>query len=550
MQKLHHLTTHTEQANLTIMEQILNAWVREQLTPQTAKILYHFDGLTIKFSPGERLSLHTRSYSLGQFDLLDWPRFQQQTIITVEELLQLLGKHSQLEPEELRQLQLEFGESRDNLALALGAPKLDHQPKTLIDFEQSVIFGHPLHPGSKLRKGMSQTEQKQWAGEWRKDIQLPIVKLPVEYAEDRGGSDELSQYYPELKQKDIVYIPVHPWQAKHILPTLFSDLKHNIQLAETTIPVRASMSLRTMIPLNPSMPHVKTAIGVQTTGATRTVSKNAAHNGPEISQWLNEVNNNPLSQQWSKNLTILSESHSTVFYDPNDPEDRRDRARFISVIYRQNPNTVSLPTDTLLPAAALLEPGTTHQTIFEELLASQTRWNSKGILDFVHHYTRLLIPACLSLLSQGGIAIEAHLQNTVVYLDGNLMPRHFAYRDFGGVRVLPEVAKQLAPLPMKAGSATLAKSLSDAYSKLVYALFQNHLGEWFRSIARYNLVSEQELWSLTREQVLEYFSVHPDLQLEEFLLNQAWHLKCMTTMRLKNWVTDYPYSDIPNPLHR
>ena len=41
--------------------------------------------------------------------------------------------------------------------------------------EQSVIEGHPLHPGAKLRKGMSAKENIHYSSEYGQEIQLKCV---------------------------------------------------------------------------------------------------------------------------------------------------------------------------------------------------------------------------------------------------------------------------------------------------------------------------------------------------------------------------------------
>ena len=87
-------------------------------------------------------------------------------------------------------------------------------------------------------------------------------------------------------------IPVHPWQLEHTLPVSTPGRSRRgevVPIPGVIVPAMALMSVRSLAPVQrrgEGKHHLKTAINVHMTSAVRTVSPNAAENGPALSRVL------------------------------------------------------------------------------------------------------------------------------------------------------------------------------------------------------------------------------------------------------------------------
>jgi staphyloferrin A synthase len=156
--------------------------------------------------------------------------------------------------------------------------------------ESMVVEGHPLHPCTKTKLGLTEQEVKYYAPEFEHDIPLVIVLVKQNLVQETrsysGKGHSLFEPLPILKEvgQEMVqttgqcleqYIPfiVHPWQYKNVVPELFAEeiSSHDIIPVPYRLLSRATLSFRTMNILTLDW-HVKLPVQVQATSATRTVS--------------------------------------------------------------------------------------------------------------------------------------------------------------------------------------------------------------------------------------------------------------------------------------
>jgi siderophore synthetase component len=160
------------------------------------------------------------------------------------------------------------------------------------------------------------------------------------------------------------------------------------------------------------------------------------------------------------------------------------------------------------------------------------------------------------MMTRYGIALEGHMQNSVcVFRDGELS--RMLVRDLGAVRIVPErLAREQLTLELLPGSAILADDLDDLRNKVYYSFFQNHLAELIVAIVRHLNVDERSLWrevaAVSRRVFAALKSVKGLEQVatddEEALFCPMLSLKALATMRLRDYVTDYAFAKVPNPL--
>lgn len=540
-----------------ILERLVMALVREDVAGLGRASSWSRNGrtlLNVELGAGRRLSVPVaRRYSLARFDLADFPVLTEggtsRALETPAQLLELLAG-----TEGLSRLTEEVVESAANLELALQAsrsrdlgptlpdvlPRLaDPEFSSLVYYEQRVIAGHPLHPGARLRKGMTADEQRRYGPEWGARPGVALVGVRLEHLADHGLVGRMEEAYPDAiaqARRDTGsgygYLPVHPWQLERTLPGLYADelTDGTVSPTSVTLPAAATMSLRTMAAPGPY--HFKTAINCQTTGAVRTVSANAATNGPIISRLLSRV---PIEGS----LVVLQEVGGAHFRS-DDPV----KAKNLAAVLRVSPERHVKRGELAMPAAALIEPSG------EGPIAAELVDCSGGDpVAFVDGYAQVLLPPLLRLMSVYGVSLEGHLQNIVsVFREGRLV--RVLYRDFGGVRLfIPRLeAAGLTGCDLLPGSATRAADEDDLRNKILYPVFQNHLGELIRCLVRHYDVPEERLWEPVARVCREVYREVDRPEDERALFAAEWDLKAMTTMRLLDRVTDYNFSRVPNPL--
>jgi siderophore synthetase component len=282
----------------------------------------------------------------------------------------------------------EIANSVANLALARAAATpaqlpAPGDPDGLGRIEQLLVDGHPLHPCCRTRTGMTVADVLAYAPEHRPLIRLRRLRVPADRWHGTG--------------QPVLY--AHPWQAPRLLaryPWLTS--------AGVTRPVRPLMSLRTVAPVSGG-PHIKTAVDIQMTSATRTVSPAAVHNGPRLSALLTQLTAD-------LPLDVLTETEAGAVITEHGP-DRR-----LAHLIRQAPRLA--PGETAVPLGVLATEAVLQKTVGDP-------YEFMGLLG-----TALFAP--LARVLHRGVALEAHGQNTLIVLAGT-RPVRTLYRDFGGVRV-------------------------------------------------------------------------------------------------------------------
>ncbi|GAA0739339.1 IucA/IucC family siderophore biosynthesis protein [Dactylosporangium roseum] len=394
-----------------------------------------------------------------------------------------LGGHS-------ARLARELDNSVANLALALAnsatTANSANSATGLVDIEQAVVDGHPLHPCCRTRIGMTTRDVLAYAPEHRPRVDLAVVD--VDPARWRTAGTPVP---PRL--------PVHPWQLPRALATgLVRD-------TGTRLPAHPLMSLRTLALGGDPAVHLKTAVEVQMTSAVRTLSAPAVHNGPLASALVARLT------ERTTGLNVLRETTTaTVLDDAGDPQ------RALGAVWRQAP-----PADALVvPLAAL--PGR------PDLL---TPAFFTGLVD-------LMLPPLLTLLHLG-VALEAHGQNTLVEISGG-RPVRLHYRDLGGLHVhagrLAAAGYEMPPL--------VGALPTDDEDVLRTKLFAAAFATVLTSLAA-ALGDEQRLWDHVAAVAREAAGNRDD---ERALFAAAWPLKATTAMRLADDPLEDRWCAIPNPI--
>ncbi|WP_043615588.1 IucA/IucC family C-terminal-domain containing protein [Nonomuraea candida] len=410
-------------------------------------------------------------------------------------------------------------EELDNSVASLALSRANAAPRTggtLADHEQSVVDGHPYHPGCRNRPGVSVAEQLAYMPEHRPTVLLDLLALPARDCLVTGP------WPASLMDGDRLLLPVHPWQTRHVLPRL--GLR---PYATGALPARPLMSVRTLAPIGGGA-HLKTAFTTRMTSGVRDISPGSVRDCVALSDLLTTV-----ARRCGGGLRIaryLAGAAGAV-----DGEHTAD----LSVLLREpagEPDTGEAgirAAGTVLPVAAL------------------TPETARDPAAWLAAFARLALTNALGLLSLG-VAMEAHGQNLVVALDGDGLPCRLVYRDLADVRISPaRLARHGIEVP-----PVSARLLTDDPAALRAKLFGSLLGTTFGSLValfgRGDRAAESGLWEVVAaaaRHAFEALPAGPDARADrEALFAERIPAKAHLLARLEGAPPGDRWTSLPNPL--
>lgn len=425
-------------------------------------------------------------------------------------------------------------------------------------YSESLIFeGHPTHPLTKTKLPLSMEEVRTYSPEFEKIINLKVMLIHNEYVNVTTILDHsqfilnevIPEYIDELHTfmndrerllKDYKVILVHPWQYEHTIRNKFKEWLQNHILISTPfhVPSKATSSFRTMSLINHPY-HVKLPVNVQATSAVRTVSPETTIDGPKLSQALHRELN-----QYTQ-LDVALEPYG--LFAKTDSDD----ARQLACIIREKPFTKD--DGILLVTGALVNKNVVDNEITVD---SYLKWinddiNQHTIHQFMRNYTRQLVTPLLALIQDYGIALEAHMQNTLVHL-GPKYQIQFIVRDLGGSRIdIKTLSQKLKHIEVE-NKSLLADSIEEVIMKFQHAVVQNQLAELIFHFKKYEFIKEEELFNIIQEEIevaINDTKPHADT-LRKVLFGPTITVKALLKMRMKKKVKKYLNISLDNPIKR
>lgn len=493
----------------------------------------------------------------------------------------------------------DLNNSVTNMAIALSyqAYTLENNKKSLYELimnaedsylssEQFVIEGHPIHPGAKLRKGMSPETVINYSAEFSNAISLQFVLIHKSIAKvqtytgeendllfksfegleatvmDYVGRDQINQYYVMV---------VHPWQYDHILLQEYKEeLKTN-----RLIPIDyqqsyyAGLSFRTLMPKYPKKsPHIKLSTNVHITGEIRTLSEQTTINGPQVTHILNDIKQKD-SLFKHINADTIDELAGIHFYNSLDKvSTRTKRSEQLGTLFRTNIyHLIKNETTPIIPSALVSSTIYNNEPLIVSLINKYKEKNKFptfeiAALSWINQYGQALIDITIPLYVKYGIALEAHLQNSIATFSEDGRLDRLYIRDFEGLRIdrirLNKMGYSTASFHEK--SLILSDQPQTVFNKVFYSSIQNHLGELIVSITKSSENSnfEKQLWQLIRDILIAKLNdIANDIDdqqrvknIKSILLAPKIDYKCVTTMRLTDEADYYTYIKVDNPLHQ
>ncbi|WP_299617543.1 IucA/IucC family siderophore biosynthesis protein [Pelagibius sp.] len=448
-------------------------------------------------------------------------------------------------------------------------------PDRALDLEQWSAVGHPYHPTHKTRLGMAPAEVLSFCPEFEPQVQLGLVAARRErcggetMAGAAPGALWLERHFPAQAEAwregliergqdpaDYLAIPVHPWQARHVIPKRFArsiaagDL---VPLPGPAIPCAPTVSVRTLEPLaEAGAPHIKVSLGVRLTSVERTISPRSCEMGPRISALLENLIARDATL--SEGMRILPEE-AGLYFAAADPEEREE-ARHLAAVLRRNPALACGPDEIAIPATALAEASPmTGAPLVLELSPSTLGADPAAVRAALARYAEALLRPLLTLFLRYGIALEAHMQNTLGLCGRDGALRRFLFRDFGGIRIHePSLRAAGLPLEVHPDRLTVVDARDEVRNKLTSRTLHYHLGYLISRVCRHLQTGEAPFWSDTAEVVRGILEdlrgdVAPSIWRREraALLDDDWEHKTSLRMRIQGLSGD-TYRRGPNPL--
>ncbi|OIN84498.1 rhizoferrin biosynthesis protein FslA [Francisella sp. TX07-6608] len=428
--------------------------------------------------------------------------------------------------------------------------------------EQWGAVGNIYHPGSKTKIGLSKFENILYSPEFENEVNIIFGAIHKNIAHIEIIDNRIDNYqnwmiinYPEqfkiwyheldnrgLDSNNYLMIPIHPWQAEHILPAKHKcliDCQQLIIINDCKYTTKPSMSFRTMLPVATKdktlMPHIKLPVAIHATSVTRTVSLESVKTGPRISKILLEI----LAKEnhLAKNMDILADIagiHTTKAC-------RKDDIRQLSAIFRTNPEELLDSDEVACPLASLFVKTPQNQALICDILELLDYNQPSQILAYFRKYTQITLTACLDLYLLYGIALEAHQQNTLVVFKEN-MPQKLLIRDLGGMRLhLPSFEASGFHLPKDTFSLTFTNSQTITRRKFIHACLQSNIGELVLQLSSHYKIAEKHFWTIVKDEIHQRFEylkprINTDKYKQEYsqILEKPWSIKALTRMRLND----------------
>ncbi|WP_236667882.1 MULTISPECIES: IucA/IucC family siderophore biosynthesis protein [unclassified Nonomuraea] len=396
-----------------------------------------------------------------------------------------------------------------SLALSRAAARAGPRPlNTPEDYEQSVVDGHPYHPGCRNRPGVSVAEQLAYMPEHRTTVALDLVALPAAECLVTGA------WPGALMDGDRLLLPLHPWQTRHVLPGL--GLR---PYATGAIPARPLTSVRTLAPVDGG-PHVKTAFSTRMTSSVRDISPGSVRDCVPLSRLLATLS----GRRGGRPAVAGYLAGAAARIDGEHSAD-------LSAMLREpTPRTGA---ETVLPVAAI------------------TREMARDPVAWLAAFARAALEDALGLLSLG-VALEAHGQNLLVALGRDGLPYRLIYRDLADVRISPaRLARNGTDTP-QVSPRLLTDDPDVLHGKLLGSLVGTTFGSLVALLGRRDRAAESRLWDVVAaaaHKVLDELPRTPDADADrDAMFGTHLAAKAHLLAQLDDAPPGDRWTRLPNPL--
>ncbi|WP_426701706.1 IucA/IucC family protein [Rhodanobacter sp. Col0626] len=422
---------------------------------------------------------------------------------------------------------------------------------TLIDAEQSMLWGHALHPTPKSREGVPLDQVLACSPETRSAFALYWFRVDPRLRQHfgRDTGDTLTR----LAGADDLY-PCHPWEVERVLA---HPLLQRARAAGLIEPLGMhgealwpTSSVRTMY--HPRLDYfLKLSIHVRLTNCVRKNAWYELESAVALTELLTPVWRELALQ--APGFEILGEpAASTLDFGALsiDTEAVRDLGESFGMLYRETIPALQRERYHPQVAGALF----TTDPHGHRVACPGLRHDGTGhaLEHWFASYAGLLVDGVLLAFFKYGVVLEPHLQNTVIGFDRGL-PTRLWIRDLEGTKLVENAWPQarLATLSERARASVLYTP-ELGWQRVAYCTLVNNLAEAIFHLADGDAHTEDRLWTIVERALQGFqrrFGSHALLQ--ELLDGADWPCKNnLRTRLLQRADRDSDYTVLPSPLSR
>jgi siderophore synthetase component len=373
-------------------------------------------------------------------------------------------------------------------------------PGSLVESEQSLVFGHPFHPSPKSRLGFTDQEVVQYSPEFRAAFQLHYFAVRREFVvqdslEDGTCEGLIRAQSPSVAPAlptEFVLVPAHPWQARNLLelPAMARAIRNQEVLDLGTQGPRyfPLSSARTV--LCPDQPYLyKLSLNVRITNCYRNNAPVDLRYALAAARRIRALRQ-PLWDRYPDFVVLEEPAILWVELPTGSPDQDRIIREGMGLALRQAVPAGGMPGERMVLAAAVFGNRQIGRDWLRQVVSGVQETEA-----WLTSYLRKLLPPLLDAFLRHGLMFEPHLQNVYLELqDGR--PHRIFLRDLENVRIVAgypgaEDPGQILDLPR-------------AWDRFVYCLLVNHLAEAIGQLAYHDPGLNRRLWDCVMETLLHY----------------------------------------------
>ncbi|WP_227396293.1 IucA/IucC family protein [Jeotgalibacillus aurantiacus] len=426
---------------------------------------------------------------------------------------------------------------------------------SFIQSEQSIPFGHWMHPTPKSRQGVSEWQYPAYVPEMKSSFQLSLfaVNERIVHQESsrlQSSAEQISAMFPEIKLKENeILFPLHPLQADYLLQQdwVKKAINHcQIRfLGRQGAAFYPTSSFRTLYhPSSDVM--IKGSIPVQLTNSLRVNKRHELTAGVIMSRYIHRTR----IQERFPTLSFIHD-HSALTVQSDQQESG------FELILRDNPfrhqkgivSLAFLVQDPVGETSYMKKLILSLQEPREELAVTVEKW-------FLTYLEQVIYPF-IRLYDEEGIALEAHQQNVLIDISTGL-PKKAYFRDNQGFYLSNQKrSNMMLSLPEMKQLQEEFFDEGEIEPRFTYYLFINHLFAVINRLGKDGLITEKALLRITVDKLHDYAAASTgsaNRWIKHILTEPELPFKANLMTRLQNIdeleavAEKAVYSSLPNPL--
>ncbi|WP_213881855.1 IucA/IucC family protein [Pseudomonas sp. dw_358] len=460
--------------------------------------------VSVQLSNGRLVIRSDRTSVLGRCHFVSAPYFKGQgqgwRPLAVAELARLLCQPLG-QPERLSELLEQVDNSLDITTTFLRHGPTDNGggADSLLSSEQHQVWGHALHPTPKSREGVSTADLLACSPEVGAQFQLHWLRVDADLIRHQGQDPR--SCLRQLSGREDLY-PCHPWEVQRLL----ADPLVRKAIAAGRIDYLGAQgqamfptsSVRTLY--HPDLDYfLKFSVHVRLTNCVRKNAWYELDSAVALTRLLAPLADHLASTH--PDFLLMPEPAATALdlSSLGSLEQAREAIECSGILYRQNLDRASRERYAPQVAMALFTWDREGRSVcaaqLEQCAAKLAVDYPRAAERWLQAYAGILLDGILHCLFAQGVALEPHLQNTLVGFDGQGLPCRVWIRDLEGTKLVEShwPAERLASLDPRT-RASLYYSPLKAWQRIAYCALVNNLGEAIFHLANGDGALESRLW--------------------------------------------------------